>query len=185
MISFLKKLNKKSIIIIVAVTVILTAAAGGVWAFLESRPDPITNEFTPAYVTCEVDETFENGIKKDVSVRNTGNVGAYIRAVVIVNFQNAEGEVLSSSPKEGIDYTVVWAESGWIKGADGFWYYSSAVAPGKNTADLIESASAVTAPDGFSLNIRVIATAIQAEPTEAVDQAWNVTVSNGMIIPER
>lgn len=185
MISFFKRINKKSVIIVATVGVVVAATVCGVFAYLASRPDPITNEFTPASVTCEVNETFENGVKKNVSISNTGNVPAYIRAFVVVNFQNSNGEVLATAPEEGKDYTVTWAESGWIKGQDGFWYYASAVAPGRNTTNLIESASVISAPDSFNLNIRVIASAIQAEPVTAVDQAWNVSVSNGVLNPNR
>lgn len=185
MIPFFKTITKKIIIVIAIAGVVGAATVCGIWAYLASRPDPITNEFVPANVSCEIDETFENGVKSDVSIRNTGNVPAYIRAIVVVNFQNSNGEVLATAPEEGKDYTVIWAKSGWIKGSDGFWYYSSAVAPGKNTTDLIESAGVITAPESFALNIRVIASAIQAEPAEAVNQAWNVSVSNGILIPDR
>lgn len=178
------KLNKKSITVIAFSAVILLSVVGGVWGYLASRPDPITNEFTPAFVTCEVQETFENGVKQDVAIRNTGNVNAFIRAAVVVTFQDADGKVLATAPKEGTDYTVTWAESGWMKGSDGFWYHKTAVKPGELTADLIETATALTAPDGFSLNIQIIATAIQSDPPQAVTDAWNVTHSGGVIIPQ-
>ena len=185
MLSIFRELSKKNIIVIAALTAILLASVGGVFAFLVSRPAPVTNEFTPASVTCAVEETFEGGTDRDVKIRNTGNVNAYIRAMVIFTFEDGDGKVLAVSPKEGTDYTVVWAESGWLKGADGFWYHVSAVAPNGTTSDLIESASLIGAPDGFDLNIQVIATAIQSDPTTAVEQAWDVTVSNGIVIPER
>lgn len=178
------KLNKKSIIVIALSAVILLSAVGGVWGYLASRPDPITNEFTPAFVTCEVVETFQGGVKQDVAIRNTGNVDAFIRAAVIVTFKDADGKVLATAPVEGTDYTVVWAESGWLKGLDGFWYHGISVRPGELTADLIETATALTAPDGFNLNIQIIATAVQADPSTAVSDAWNVTFSGGVIIPQ-
>ena len=178
------KLNKKSIIVIALSAVILLSSVGGVWGYLASRPDPITNEFTPAFVTCEIQETFQGGIKQDVSVRNTGNVNAFIRAAVIVTFKDADGKVLATAPKEGTDYTVTWNSSGWMKGSDGFWYHGAAVKPGQLTADLIETATALNIPDGFSLDIQIIATAIQSDPPQAVTDAWDVTFSGGVIIPQ-
>ncbi len=183
MASFFRKLNKKSLLIIALTVVVLLATVGGVLGYLYSRPQPITNEFTPSFVTCEVEEAFENGVKQDVAIRNTGNVNAFIRAAVVVTFQDSDGKVLATAPKEGTDYTVKWAQNGWMKGSDGFWYHGAEVEPNELTANLIETATAITAPDGFSLNIRIIATAIQSNPTQAVQEAWNVTVLDGEIIP--
>ena len=183
MASFFGKLNKRNLLIIALTVAVLLATVGGVWGYLYSSPDPITNEFTPSFVTCEVEEVFENGVKQNVAIRNTGNVDAFVRAAVIVTFQDADGKVLATAPKEGTDYTVRWAKNGWQKGMDGFWYHGAAVKPNELTANLIETATAITAPDGFSLNIQIIATAIQSNPTKAVQEAWSVTVVDGEMIP--
>ncbi len=180
---FVQKHIKKGILVVAFVIVFVLMDVGGTGAFLLSKPDPIANHFTPAFVTCEVEETFQNGVKQDVSIRNTGNVAAYIRAAVVITFQDADGTVLASAPKEGVDYTIAWAQSGWTKGADGFWYHGKTVAPNATTVDLIETAKVISAPDGYDLVIQIAATAIQADPMKAVEQAWNVTVSNKTVIP--
>lgn len=89
----------------------------------------------------------------------------------------------STAPVEGVDYTVDWSDSSWIKGTDGYWYYAQAVAPDALTAVLTDTATAVSAPDGYRLHLQILATAIQAQPANAVQEAWGVTLSNGTLTP--
>ena len=143
----------------------------------------ISNVFVPVTVTCEVQEEFDNTVKRNVTVKNTGDVDAYIRAVVIATFVSENGTVLATAPTEGVDYTVTWATDGWVKGTDGYWYHGASVAPEATTAPLIKTATVVKAPSGYSLNLQIIATAMQSDPVTAVEEAWGVTVSNGNMVP--
>ena len=170
-------------VILVAACLLIAGSASGVWAYLSSQPDEIENTFVPATVTCAVEETFENNVKSDVTIRNTGTVNAYIRAAVIASFVTEDGKVLATAPVEGTDYTVTWGNNGWKQGSDGFWYYSKPVSPNAATPDLIESATSVTAPQGARLNLQIIASAVQSAPAKAVTEAWGVSVTNGEIIP--
>ncbi|MBR6675746.1 MAG: hypothetical protein IKL24_00245 [Clostridia bacterium] len=172
------------IIAVVALCVCLAAASVGVvYAYLMSETDTVSNDFEPAIVSCGVEEVFENGVKSDVKVRNTGNTAAYIRAVVVVTFVDDEGKVLAVSPVEGVDYNVTWASEGWKKGSDGFWYHAAAIEPDAVTSNLIETAFAAQAPEGYSLNVQIIASAIQSEPATAVQEAWGIAPANGMLDP--
>jgi hypothetical protein len=162
---------------------LIAGAVGGVYAYLSTETEKLSNEFVPAKVTCAVVETFQDGEKSDVKVQNTGNIDAYIRGTVVATFVSEDGKVLAAAPKEGVDYTVTWGAAGWIKGADGYWYHAEAVAPGETTAPLIDHASGVAAPAGYRLHIQILAAAFQAAPDTAVQEAWNVTVVNGEIVP--
>ncbi|MBO5019226.1 MAG: hypothetical protein J6D52_01040 [Clostridia bacterium] len=184
MVKKIKKLNKKTVLLIVLCFFLAVCTVGSVWAYLNSRSETLANTFLPAKVECLVEEKFENGIKSDVKVRNTGNIDSYIRATVIATFVSDDGKVLAVSPKENVDYTVTWANSGWKQGQDGYWYYSDAVSPNNTTSNLIETASANSAPDGFRLSIQIVASAIQVEPDNAVQTAWGITPTNGKIIPD-
>lgn len=177
------KKNRNIAFIPILCLCIVACAVGGVYAYLTANTDTLTNELAPAKVSCVVEETFHNGVKSDVKVRNTGNIDAYIRVAVLATFVSDDGKVLATAPQEDVDYTVVWGASGWRKGGDGYWYYGKTVAPEGLTAPLIETASAVSAPDGYRLNIQIIATAIQSAPQTAVQEAWGVTLSNGEMIP--
>ena len=181
---FLKKLNKKTVFIISLCIVCLAVfAVNGIYAYLISKTETHSNTIVPATVSCTVEENFENGIKQDVKVRNTGNVNAFIRAAVVATFVSQEGKVLSTAPQENVDYNITFNTQDWKKGSDGFWYHSEAVVPDGVTSVLIQSATAQSAPDGYKLNIQIIATSIQSDPQTAVQSAWGVNVDNGKISP--
>ena len=178
-----RKFNKKVATVVALCVCIALCCVAGTVAYLISRTDPLDNVFVPAKVTCEVDESFSNGVKSDVKVRNTGDVNAYIRATVVVTFVSSDNKVYANAPIEGAHYSVVWSNNKWKKGTDGFWYYSNPVAPNSTTTNLIEEATEISTPDGYSLNIQIIATAIQSDPDTAVQNAWGITPVNGTINP--
>ena len=177
------KSMSKAMIIVVLCSMLFVGTVGGVWAYLTSRPEPITNTFEPAFITCEVEEQFDGEIKSDVRIRNTGNVDAFIRAAVVVNFLSADGKVLAASPVQDTDYTIVWGGGEWNKGADGFWYCATPVTPDGVTPPLIKSASPISDVSGYQLDVQIIASAIQTKPDKAVAEAWGITPENGKIYP--
>ena len=154
-----------------------------VQAYMRRQTDVVENVFVPAKVSCSVEEEFIDGVKRNVKVRNTGNIDAYIRATVIATFVSDDGKVLATAPAEGTDYTVIWAAEGWTKGADGFWYHTKSVKPNETTAPLINSAQMVSAPSGYRLHIQILATGIQSAPDHVVQESWGVSINNGEIIP--
>lgn len=174
-------------LLMLSFVLIMTTVVTGVVAYLIAQSTKLSNEFQPVEVTCEVQETFANNVKSDVYVQNTGDVDAYIRATVIANWVSDDEKVYSQAPKEGTDYKLEWGQEGWILKDDGFWYYQNAVAPVKiepdaKTDNLIVKAEAVTdSPDGFHLEIQVLATAIQANPEKVVEEAWGATVEDTII----
>ena len=177
-----QKRNKKAAILIALCCLLAFSSVSGVVAYFVSKPDSLINRFIPATVSCAVTEQFQDGIKRDVKIQNTGNVDAYVRVAVVATFQSGD-KVLATAPQEGVDYTVTWTGIGWEQGSDGFWYYTNPVAPGEFTGQLIESASAISAPEGAQLNLQIIATAIQSNPEDAVKEAWGITPVNGKLLP--
>ena len=179
----IQRKNAKTIVIVSLCLCIIACSVGGVIAYLMAKTGPISNEFVPAKVSCSVEENFADGVKSNVTVKNTGNIDAYIRATVVATFVSEDGKVLAKAPKEGVDYIIQWGTDGWIQGQDGYWYHTKPVKPEETTALLIESAfQALEQPD-FQLNIQILATAVQSAPELAVQEAWGVTVSNGEIAP--
>ena len=52
---------------------------------------------------------FENNVdteKKNVTVTNTGNVDAFIRAAIIVTWKDSAGNIAATVPVEGYDYNL-------------------------------------------------------------------------------
>lgn len=167
-----RKLLKPSILML-ALIVMTVCVVGSSLAYLVADTTAVVNTFTPGSVSSEVKETFENGTKKDVTIKNTGNTDAYIRAMVVITWKDTSGNVYGASqPVAGTDYTISYG-TGWTLGSDGFWYYNEVVAAGESTAVLIESCEyTANAPDGYTLSVEIIADAIQES---AVYEAWGVT----------
>ena len=162
----------------VALLLLLCCTVAGTLAYLVTSTDPVTNTFTPAHVSTAVDETFENGVKSDVKIKNTGDIPAYIRAAVIINWADGDGNV-SATPVKTTDYTIKWTKEGWVEHG-GYYYYTAPVAVGALTGQLFtgcELAKGVTPPEGYSLQVTILADGIQSEPADAVIQAWGVDPS--------
>ena len=182
----IRSFSKKAVAVFASVFLLSAAAVSGVIAFIIAEAPPIANTFSPAHVACAVQETFENNLKTNVCIKNTGDVDAYIRATVIVNWisEADNSTVLSTAPVSGSDYTVDWGDSGWTQSADGYWYYAQPIAPGASTDYLIDRCETkIAAPEGYQLSVQIIASAIQASPAEAVEEKWGVENQNGTIKP--
>lgn len=177
------KYSKKTILLLVSLVIVLVAVVGTTIAYLVTNTAPIINTFKPSEVTTEIDEGFDGSVKKDVKVKNTGDVEAYIRAAVVVTWQNDAGEVYPTAPVEGTDYTVSYPGNVWVKHTDGYYYYTSTVAPNESTGILLTDCKPVEgkAPDGYHLVVEILAQAIQANPEDAVKEAWGVTIANGTV----
>ncbi len=196
--------NKKSKFSALAVCLLLTAmlAIGGTLAYLFTQSDAVVNTFKPVTPDITVDEEFEGNVKKNVAIKNTGEVDSYIRAKVVITWQNADGEVYPLTPTvdnpatsevDG-DYTITWSVSDtvvkdvWTKGSDGFYYYTSAVPVGGSTAALFTDATPLRAcaDENYTLHIEILSQSIQSTPDEAVNQTWtNVTALNGVLTAVR
>ena len=170
-----RKLSKKSLAMIGAIALMMVAVIGGTIAFLMGQDTAVTNTFEPGQVACKVNESFDGSTKSNVTVTNTGNTDAYMRAAVVVNWVDANGNVCATVPSQctySIDYGAGWKDIG------GYYYYTHAVESGGTTTELIESAAPGAAvPDGYFLKITILASAVQANPAQAVEEAWEVTVS--------
>lgn len=165
--------SSKPFFLLAALAVVLCAMVGTTVAYLFTKTDPITNTFTPTKVTTEITENFNKDVKNTVQVKNTGDVDAYIRAAVVVTWQNEKGEVYPTAPAEGTDYTVTWTKNGWVKNGD-YYYYTEVVKPGSSTGVLLTDCKPVEgkAPEGYHLSVEILASAIQANPSSAVEDAW-------------
>lgn len=169
-------------------------AVGGTLAYIFTQSGEAENTFQPSSVSCVVNEMMDldEMTKSDVSVANKGDVDAYVRAAVAVNWVDAAGNIVAGVP-EGYSYMItnhdgstatdisgLKPSNGWVKGpSDGFYYHTVAVSPEKATGELIEEISSSTpeSPEYF-LSVEIIASAIQADGKDssgrwAVDAAWS------------
>lgn len=158
----------------IAVLVMATVGAKGVFAWLKDNTKEITNTFSPSEVSCEVnEEKFENNTKENVSIKNTGNTDAYIRASLVFTWIDAKGNIVAGTPEEGKDYTIDISKTGdWVKGGDGFYYCKTPIAPGAKTPVLINSCMSNIEKEGRYLQLEIVASAIQAKPFNSAEEAW-------------
>ena len=180
---------KRLATLLVSLLLVLGVAVGGTVAFLSTRTDSKENTFTPSEVTCAVTETFNNNVKSQVAVKNTGDTTAFIRAAINVTWmsnQDAANQTVSAKvPLKGTDYRITFAKNtNWILGADGYYYYQLPVDPQVSTEVLIEECKlleSASVPDGYHLSVEIVASAIQSAPDSVVQSMWHVTVADGKI----
>ena len=183
----LKLLQSKqslAIKLVICLILLLMISVGGTIDFVVTHTSEIRNTFTESVVKCEVDETFKDNVKSNVSIKNTGDTTAYIRAFVNVTWMNESGQVASVSPKS-TDYMIEYSTSGWLKGSDGYYYYSLPVQPNDKTAVLINSCrllETASAPDGYYLSVEIVCSAIQSTPVSVVSDIWHVQLSGDEIV---
>ena len=175
------KTNRKAPVALVAILVLLCCAVAGTVAYLVTSTGPVTNTFTPARVTTEVVEEFNGQTKSNVKIQNTGDIDAYIRVAVIVNWADENGNVYGGAvPKEGKDYSELKLKTSWVKGSDGYYYYTNPVAPEAFTTAMFEPITQQQdcADTNYKLQVTILADGIQSVPADAVKEAWGVTVDS-------
>ena len=178
--------KRKATVLLSSLALILALFVGVTTAFLIAKEGSVTNTFKSSHVACQVNEESFNGTTKtNVTISNTGDTEAYIRAAIVVTWKDGEnGNVYAGKPVAGEDYTISLNENDWIEGSDGYYYYKKPVAPGTSTAVLIESCRAVTehVPAGYGLNVEILSSAIQSVPEAVVNAKWpavEVTTPHG------
>lgn len=153
-----------------------------------SRKTAVKNTFAVGNVQPEIIENFDPSAKtkSDVAVKNQGNVPVYIRAAITVYWQDVAGNILSEQPAESIDYTIELSSSqNWVQGADGYYYYKQRLAENASTDILLQSCRQIKPYADRTLVVDIAAQSIQANPPEAVTEAWDVTVDGGKILPAK
>lgn len=190
---------EKTGVLLLSFTVLIVVVIGGTLSLLLAKDSPIKNMFSPSKIPNEITETTENNVKENVKVKNNGEVDAYVRAAIVVTWAEVDangdptGNIYGIIPEEGVgkDYLLILAEnSGWEKGPDGYYYYTSKVSANEETAVLIskcETLTTATQPEGYILSVEIIGQSIQADGVDSdnkhpVELVWPVTVNqNGSI----
>lgn len=191
-----KKTSKRKIIALTAIILTLALIATATIAYFTDFTLPAKNTFTAGNVACEVTEDFTEGgtEKKNVAVKNNGNIDVFVRVAVTVNWVGNEGtdnagKIYGSRTPDDYakDYMVTHGSDyaqNWFKGSDGYYYYKNKVPAGETTTNVIDSLTVTqeNVPEGYHLEVNVMANAIQADPETTVANAWKVTVTDGVIV---
>lgn len=176
------KKNKsiKSYTVLISLILLLFLNFSGVVAYLMDSTSELTNKFEIAKVTTSVSEEFKNGVKSDVKIQNTGTTNAWIRANVVISWQDNDGKVYGSkSPNSETDYKIEYGSSDdWIEGSDGFYYYKNPVPPSGTTNNLINRCEIINSdntPEGYNLCVEIICSGIQSDPPSVFNDNWEKT----------
>ena len=175
-----KTRSTKFIALLVSMVLLVVGAVSGTVAYIVAHAGPVENVFEATSVPCEVVEKFEDHtVKTDVKIAYKGNIDAYIRARVVITWQDENGNVAAQVPVEDTDYTIDYDSTGdWVQVGD-YWYCSEAVAPSKTTPVLIAKCEPVEgkAPAGYYLSVEILAESIQSQPSSVAHEVWGVTVN--------
>lgn len=179
---------RKTATLLVAIVLLLGVAVGTTVAYLIDRTTPIENKFEYAKTDVTVEETLTGTEKSNVQVKNNSNIPVYIRATYVANWVDEHGNIVTPDPNE-YDYQLTENPNGtWVKGKDGYYYYKDPVpADGKTQGSLL-TCTVTKQPENpeYTLNVEILATAIQSEPKDAVKEAWGVTVdADGNLQPKQ
>ncbi len=198
------KSKTKLITLLVSLLMIGAATINSTVAFLFTQDGPVVNQFNPSQVRTSVYEEFtddENGVyvKEDVTIQNTGDTTAWIRAAVVVTWQDAAGNVYGQMPVIGVDCNddgctehdchISYNTTDWEQ-KDGFWYCKnpiSNVEPNNVTPVLIETCKPIkNAPaTDYYLTVEILGSGIQTFQGIATwDAAWDKATKSEAVTTE-
>lgn len=166
---------RRALVLSVALVLCLCAAIGSTVAHLVDVTGEIVNNFTITPVKNEITEKFDNNVKSNVCVKNIGEATEWVRAYIVITWQDEAGNVYGGSqPMPNTDYIITLNASDWLEGNDGAYYYKHKLAPQESTQALITNCQLkddVEAPAGYYLSVEILASGIQSEPKAAFN-AW-------------
>ncbi len=169
--------------LILSLCLIFALAVGTTLALLKANTDPVTNTFTAATSGIDIIEKTDNGVKSEVTVKNTGTATSYVRAKLVLNWvDDTTGNIVSGGT---LPTVALNSDNSWFLGSDGIYYYTKPVAPQGLTTNLLKDPiEQKNAPEGCHLEVTVLAESIQAAPDAAVEGAWTaVKVVDGSLAP--
>lgn len=163
--------------LILSLCLIFALAVGTTFALLKASTAPVENTFTAAKSGTDIAEELDGNQKKSIVVKNTGTAVSYVRVKLVMNWVDENGNVSAEPVNITPSITADWFEQ------DGIYYYKMPVAAKDFTTNLLKTPiTQDAAPEGYHLEVTVLAESIQAAPSAAVQQSWGVGVdSNGYL----
>lgn len=158
--------------LILSLCLIFALAVGTTVALLVAHTNAVTNTFTAAKSKITIEEKTDNGIKSEIYVKNEGTATSYVRVKLVMNWVDKSGNVSA----EPVNITVRYDTTNWFE-QDGIYYYKTPVGPNMTTDNLLQKDKHITEPtegkpEGYHLEVTVLAESIQAAPSTAVEGAW-------------
>lgn len=169
-----KKRLRKSVVVLALCLTALVGTAGS-YAYLKAATGRVQNQFSPATLSHETKEDFDDFVKQNVKFTNTGTAPVVFRAKLVISWIDKDGVVQNQQPVKDTDYSLTLG-SGWTQ-LDDYYYYNQVVKPKDSTTDLIVEAKQLQpGPNESTLSIDVLSQSIQAYPADAATEAWGVSI---------
>lgn len=166
----------RGLVLAAALALTLIFSAGGTLAWLAASTEETVNTFSPAQMKITVDETFNGVTKEHVKVVNNSETAVYIRVALVPTWvdETTHEPVAKSASLDDLTFTNLPA-SDWVKHGN-YYYYTQPVSAGAITPELFTSAVVKdnAAPAGCTMDLQVLAQAVQATPKDAVKAAWGL-----------
>ena len=174
-----RHISRRSILLTVSVLVLCLSMVGGTMAWLTTQTDPVNNVFSLAQPGIEIEEEFDGNVKRNVGVKNTGDIPVYVRLTLVYSYIDGEGNVYPKAPS----CTVIPGGENWIQAPDGTYYYTKPLSAGERTTNVVSSITPnadPSLPEGVHLDVHVLAQYVQAEGMKGqqhmVETLWPVAV---------
>lgn len=171
--NYQKKGAKKPIrsgVLLASLGLMLTLSVGTTVAYLVDETSQVENTFRPASADIQITEDFNGQVKSSIQVTNTGDINAYIRATLVMYWIDSNGVIVKP---ENCSYSGGQINTDWITVGD-IYYYIKPVSPGTSIELLASPITAQISPENtdYRFVVEVLTEAIQAEPTDAIEDAW-------------
>lgn len=158
--------------LILSLCLIFALAVGTTFALLKANTAPVTNTFKAATSGTHVDVEDSDNEKTGIFVKNEGTATSYVRVKLVMNWVSDDGKTISGEP---VNINVKYDTNNWFE-KDGIYYYKTPVGPNMTTDNLLQKDKHITEPtgkpEGYHLEVTVLAESIQAAPSTAVEGAW-------------
>lgn len=158
--------------LILSLCLIFALAVGTTFALLKANTAPVTNTFKAATSDTHVDVKDSGNEKTGIFVKNEGTATSYVRVKLVMNWVSEDGKTISGEP---VNINVKYDTNNWFE-QDGIYYYKTPVGPNMTTDNLLQKDKHITEPtgkpEGYHLEVTVLAESIQAAPSTAVEGAW-------------
>lgn len=168
----------KATSLMVSLALVLALGVGATLAYIATASDPVPNAFEPRKVEVSIAEKFEDQVKSDITFSNEVDIPVFVRATLAVWWTDAEGTIVSQPEGCGTPKPKLKTDGGWFA-VGNVYYHTQALNPegqeGDETGVMLEPLTA-TVSEGYQLHIDVLYEAIQAQPADAVLEAWGSDV---------
>lgn len=127
-----------------------------------------TFTLNPNEVNVTVTDTVAADELSTIVIKNSGNVAAFLRAVIVANWQDAGGNIVAPWDFEPADFEGL-PGTGWTQKADGFYYTTTTVEPGENAPALFTRYTPPATPPvtGAHLVMDIAVQAVNAKPASS------------------